>query len=222
MRTNTFHESGLVAVAPATGAHVGKLPSAVTARAANSDSRDVFFGPQNETSGSGTGLVIEAEHRARSSSGQSTGLRSLSPGNENGERRRRPWQDRFWEKAQPVGDCLVWTSSKSSAGYGQFTFSYAPKHWVSAHRLAWLLYHGEWPAQGMVVMHTCDNRLCIARDHLRLGTVADNNRDAAIKGRARCGGSSDFLYPPRRRNGRIAIRQIPDVTPANTNAEGAR
>jgi hypothetical protein len=36
----------------------------------------------------------------------------------------------------------------------------------------------------MVIMHTCDVRDCYRYDHLRLGTVADNQRDMAEKGRS--------------------------------------
>ena len=33
--------------------------------------------------------------------------------------------------------------------------------------------------RGLVVRHKCDNRLCYRLSHLELGTIADNNRDAA-------------------------------------------
>lgn len=38
---------------------------------------------------------------------------------------------------------------------------------------------------GLVVMHICDNPPCFRYDHLRLGTIADNQADMAAKGRAR-------------------------------------
>jgi DNA-directed RNA polymerase specialized sigma subunit len=41
--------------------------------------------------------------------------------------------------------------------------------------------------KGMVVMHICDNKLCVNPDHLRIGTVADNNKDKALKGRSTSG-----------------------------------
>lgn len=47
-------------------------------------------------------------------------------------------------------------------------------------------YIGEIP-HGMVVRHTCDNRLCINPSHLLLGTHADNVRDRVKRNRSACG-----------------------------------
>ena len=51
-----------------------------------------------------------------------------------------------------------------------------------AHR--WVFWHatGEKPE---VVLHLCDNRKCINMEHLKAGTVNDNNKDMDSKGRSR-------------------------------------
>jgi hypothetical protein len=53
-----------------------------------------------------------------------------------------------------------------------------------AHRLAWMLVHGDIP-DGLMVLHRCDNPPCCNVDHLFLGTRADNMHDMSVKGRAR-------------------------------------
>ena len=54
---------------------------------------------------------------------------------------------------------------------------------TTAHRMSYALFVGHIP-EGMAVMHMCDNRACFNPDHLKLGTLADNNRDMMQKGRA--------------------------------------
>lgn len=51
------------------------------------------------------------------------------------------------------------------------------------HRLSYMVNHGEIP-DGMVVMHSCDQPACFNPEHLRAGTVAQNNADMRNKGRA--------------------------------------
>lgn len=59
--------------------------------------------------------------------------------------------------------------------------SYQGKHWA-AHRLSWTIANGPIP-DGVQVLHHCDNPPCVRPDHLFLGTIGDNIRDAAAKGR---------------------------------------
>lgn len=87
---------------------------------------------------------------------------------------------RFWEKVEKGDGCWMWTGCLSSAGYGRINLRGSV---VYAHRFSYALAHGVKPTRGVVVMHSCDEPRCVNPAHLRLGTLADNNRDKAQKGR---------------------------------------
>lgn len=88
---------------------------------------------------------------------------------------------RFWAKVArgPKKKCWTWTGAVTNRGYGNFYHNGA---YVGAHRVAWLLAHGEIP-EGLCVLHKCDNRRCVNPYHLWLGTKSDNSLDCSRKGR---------------------------------------
>jgi len=85
------------------------------------------------------------------------------------------------KKASPSGDCLLLGNPKSSRRYWSVAFN---GRRLGAHRVMWLLLHGQIP-EGLEVCHRCDNTRCINPDHLFLGTHLENMRDRDQKGR--CG-----------------------------------
>lgn len=75
--------------------------------------------------------------------------------------------------------CWIWLKGNYANGYGGIGIN---KKTILAHRASWMVFRGEIP-QGMMVLHHCDNRLCINPDHLFLGTHIDNMNDRDKKGR---------------------------------------
>ena len=93
--------------------------------------------------------------------------------------------ERFFSKIEKKSseECWCWTGLKNTKGYGQITIN--SKKYI-AHRVSWVLYNGAIP-EGLLVCHTCDNRLCLNPMHLFLGTNKDNMRDMVEKGRSGAG-----------------------------------
>lgn len=88
--------------------------------------------------------------------------------------------ERFMSKIKHFGDgCWEWSASINNHGYGQFKFN---KKMVKAHRMSYEIAHGSIP-KDLCVLHSCDNRLCVNPEHLRIGTKQDNSRDAVSRGR---------------------------------------
>lgn len=88
--------------------------------------------------------------------------------------------ERFWSHVQRGEGCWTWQAARSRDGYGKFQLR--RRVVARAHRVAWMLAHGEIPA-GQVVRHDCDNPLCVRPDHLRLGSQRENVGDQLARGR---------------------------------------
>lgn len=78
-----------------------------------------------------------------------------------------------------AGQCWIWRGNVGSNGYGRVFWKGRS---FPAHRFAYETFVGP-IGRGMLACHKCDVPLCINPDRIFLGSIADNNRDMAIKGR---------------------------------------
>jgi hypothetical protein len=98
---------------------------------------------------------------------------------------RGPLAVRF-ARSVPVAspdDCWEWTGHRDKDGYGRIGSGGKRSKPLRATRVQWELTHGEPIPDGLWVLHRCDNPPCVNPAHLFLGSVGDNQRDAAQKGR---------------------------------------
>lgn len=107
---------------------------------------------------------------------------------DHAEQRRNKYRRRFMDKitlpATPGIDCAVWNGATSQGGYGRFRLGRMGV--IPAHRAGWLLFVGPIP-DGMVLMHSCDNPICVSLHHLSIGTQKENRAGMFARGRYRNG-----------------------------------
>ena len=89
----------------------------------------------------------------------------------------------FFDKVEKTRTCWNWKGSLTHNGYGQFSFN----NWTyRAHRFMFSMTYGEIP-DGVMVLHSCDNRKCVNPEHLRLGTAKENAKDRRLRKRTAVG-----------------------------------
>jgi len=99
------------------------------------------------------------------------------------ERQYKPLEHRFWEHVEKTPDCWIWRGTvmqgRSGLDYGVL---WHHNTYTLCHLFSYEIATGPIPA-GMLLMHSCDNPLCVRPDHLKPGTHLSNHRDKADKGR---------------------------------------
>lgn len=80
---------------------------------------------------------------------------------------------RFYSRLRKNGNCIEWNGKKNSIGYGTLKVN---RRAELAHRLSWKLHRGDIP-DNLLVLHDCDNRICVNTSHLHLGTQSDNIKE---------------------------------------------
>jgi hypothetical protein len=79
----------------------------------------------------------------------------------------------------PFSECHYWTGQLSDSGYGLYSGKFA-------HRLSYEIAKGPIPeinGKSAMILHSCDNPMCVNPAHLRPGTQVENMRDAAERKR---------------------------------------
>lgn len=113
----------------------------------------------------------------------------------------KPPLERFWAKVEKGSDCWNWTAARTNSGLGYGHF-FVRGRWIRTHRFSWTVAFGEIP-KGRMVLHKCNNKLCVRPDHLYLGNAEDNQRDRIASGN----GNQGERHPLHRLTADI-VRQI--------------
>ncbi len=88
----------------------------------------------------------------------------------------------FWRLVDVLDmrSCWMWKGTQQN-GYGCYAIK-SRQH--GAHRIAWAFAYGKIPV-GKLVLHACDEPLCVNPRHLRLGTHEENGLDKSVLSRVR-------------------------------------
>jgi len=74
--------------------------------------------------------------------------------------------------------CIIWPGAKDKDGYG---FVKINGKQFRAHRIALAKKLGRELLSGEFALHSCDIPSCVNPEHLRAGSIAENNRQARAK-----------------------------------------
>jgi hypothetical protein len=98
---------------------------------------------------------------------------------------------RFYDKIKVQSNgCWNWTGNVGThSGISRGKFSIKSQHYVAA-RISYKIHYDDPGDQ--LVLHKCDNALCVRPDHLYLGDAASNAADRELRGRRNQSGS---LHP---------------------------
>lgn len=91
--------------------------------------------------------------------------------------KKRPWQDRFWEKVCVSDGCWLWTDELQATGYAGF---WRNGKTLRAHRVSYEMHVGPIP-DGLLVDHICQVRHCVRPSHLRLATYKQNSEHQQLR-----------------------------------------
>jgi hypothetical protein len=93
------------------------------------------------------------------------------------------WQLAFNVRVDPKTHCWEYTKEgvDNYIHIKTYKSNYFKSNSTYLHRYMYAIYHNKSLTKDNVIMHLCDNRLCINPKHLKLGTIQENNLDRDTK-----------------------------------------
>lgn len=98
--------------------------------------------------------------------------------------------------------CWIWLGKKGQDGYGQIMIN---KKRQRVHRVSHELFIGP-ITDKLIILHSCNNPLCINPDHLSQGTIKQNSIDMIFSGNSMRGSKNHFAKLDEKKV--ISIRQM--------------
>ena len=96
---------------------------------------------------------------------------------------KTPLPERFAIQVDHAANgCWLWKGGKTGRRGQKYGVIWVRGQETAAHRASYELHVGPIP-DGLCVLHRCDTPLCVNPDHLFLGTLSDNQKDAVAKKR---------------------------------------
>lgn len=84
----------------------------------------------------------------------------------------------FYDRVTKTNTCWIWNGSRLKFGHGNLRVN--GKH-ILAHRFSWIVANNREPEN--LILHTCDNPICVNPEHLYDGTHKQNTVDSVDRKR---------------------------------------
>lgn len=120
----------------------------------------------------------------------------------------------FFRRVTKTDICWIWSGGVAN-NYGRF---WDGSSLVAAHRFSYAIFKGPIPS-GLLVLHECDNSLCVNPAHLSVGDQSKNIQDCILRGRGKNIGRHSPITGTRRhkvRKARVICKRGHDLTAYNS------
>lgn len=120
--------------------------------------------------------------------------------------------DRLEKFLEKTDTCWIFHGQRDKKGYGRIIVGSAAdgtRKLMLAHQLAYILAYGPLPEDKPFVLHSCDNPPCCNPEHLRAGTIAENNAEMAAKKRAARGEKHHWAKLTEQQVSEIRVSPLP-------------